>query len=277
VPVKIIIVIVGALAAIGAVIMVRSVLSDNAEATNPVVIEKTVEIPQSDVLVAVRALKVGEVIRRSDMAWVPQLDETLTDEQITKDLQPDAIEDFNGHIVRIPIFANEAVHSQKVVSRGDTGIVAALLSPGMRAVTMEISVESAAGGFILPDDRVDVILTQEVEVDSGNGIQEFTQTSVLLENVRVLAIDQGLTSGTNSSADIGSTATLELSQENAALITLSERRGRLSLYLRSMSDRIASGDEVVAYEEGLSAAAQDNVVIYRNGNRSQTNVSTGRE
>lgn len=276
-PVKIIIVIVGALAAIGAIIMVRSVLSDNAEATNPVVIEKTVEVAQSDVLVAVRALQVGEVISRADMAWVPQLDETLTDDQITKDLQPDALEDFNGYIVRVPIFANEAIHSQKVVSRGDTGIVAALLSPGMRAVTMEISVESAAGGFILPDDRVDVILTQEIQIDTGLGSEDLTQTSVLLENVRVLAIDQGLTSGTDSSSDIGSTATLELSQENAALITLSERRGRLSLYLRSMSDRIASGDEVIAYEDGLSAAAQDNVVIYRNGNRTQTNVRSGGE
>jgi len=277
VPVRIIIVIVGALAAIGAIIMVRSVLSDNAEATNPVVIEKTVEVAQSEVLVSIRALKVGEVISRADMAWVPQLDETLTEDHIIKDLQPEAIDNFNGHIVRVPIFANEAIHAGKVVSRGDTGIVAALLSPGMRAVTMEISVESAAGGFILPDDRVDVILTQDVEIDTGNGTQEFTQTSVLLENVRVLAIDQGLTSGTGSSSDIGSTATLELSQENAALITLSERRGRLSLYLRSMSDRIASGDEVIAYEEGLSAAEQDTVVIYRNGNRSQTNVSSGGE
>ena len=276
-PVKIIIVIVGALAAIGAIVMVRSVLSDNAEATNPVVIEKTVEVAQSDVLVAVRALSVGEVIRSADMEWVPQLDETLTDDLITKDLQPDALEEFNGNIVRIPIFENEAIHSQKVISRGDTGIVAALLSPGLRAVTMEISPESAAGGFILPDDRVDVILTQDVQIDTGSGSEDFTQASVLLENVRVLAIDQGLTSSADSSSDIGSTATLELNQENAALITLGERRGRLSLLLRSMADRAAAGDEVVSYADGLSAVSQDSIVIYRNGQRTQTNVSTGGE
>jgi len=277
VPVKIIILIVGGLAGLAAIFIGRGVLSENSEAANPVVIEKTVEVAQSDVLVAVRALSVGEVVQTSDMAWVPRLDETLTEDHITKDLNPDALEEFNGNIVRIPIFANEAIHSQKVVSRGETGIVAALLSPGLRAVTMEISPESAAGGFILPDDRVDVILTQEVEVDTGDDTEEFTQSSVLLENVRVLAIDQGLTHSVDSSSDIGSTATLELSQENAALITLSERRGRLSLLLRSMADHVAAGDEVIAYADGLSASGQNSVVIYRNGQRAQTNVSTGGE
>lgn len=274
-PGKILIIIVGAIAAIGAIFMVRSVLSSNADANQPVVVEKKIETPQTDVLIAVRDLQVGETIKPSDLAWAPWLDATLTERQITKDIRPDGITDFNGRIVRVPIYANEAILSNKVVSRGDTGIMAALLSPGMRAVSLEISVESASGGFILPDDRVDVVLTHEIEVDTGDGVEDFIQSLVILENVRVLAIDQGIVTGSESSSDIGSTATLELSQENASVLTFSERKGSLSLLLRSMSDRVAAGDEAKLVVEDLNSVTSSRVVIYRNGNRSQTNISGG--
>lgn len=276
-PAKIIIVLVGLAAAIGAVIMARSVLSDNANANQqPVVIAPQIEeAPQVDVLVSVRDMQVGETLSFSDLAWTGWPEETVNPNQITRDLRPDAIEEFSGQIVRIPIFEMEPILPQKTVARGDTGIMAALISPGMRAVALEISVESASGGFILPEDRVDIILTHEIEVTTQAGSEDFIQSAVLLENVRVLAIDQGTDVGGDNPTSIGSTATLELSPDDAALVTLGERKGALSLTLRSMTDAVLYGDVVTSYGDELSKAAGGGVTIYRNGHAS--NVAGGGE
>jgi len=186
-PIKIIIVLVAAAAAIGAFMLARSALSDNASASpQPVVVAKKVEEPKVDVLISNRDLRVGEVIGQDDLEWMkwPEISVTLT--QITKDAEPDAIQDMTGSIVRIPIFESEPILLQKIVDRGETGIMAALLSPGMRAVSLEISAESASGGFILPNDRVDVLLTYE---DEDNRAEGETITATIFENVRVLAIE----------------------------------------------------------------------------------------
>jgi pilus assembly protein CpaB len=105
--------------------------------------------------------------------------------------------------------------------------MAAVLTPGMRAVAVPISARSGAGGFILPNDRVDIIVTREG--DNGYG------SDIVVENVRVLAIDQ-IYSETEDGAVVGSTATLELSSTQARNVALSVAAGDVSLALRSIAD-----------------------------------------
>jgi len=276
-PVKIIIVLVGAAAAIAAFLLARVALNENASANQqPVIISKEVKIPEVDVLITVRDMGVGETISFNDLAWAPWPEETINPSQITKDARPDAIEEMSGRVVRIPVFEQEPLLPQKTVDRGKTGIMAALLSPGMRAVSLEISVESASGGFILPNDRVDVILTHEIEVPTVDGTQDVLQSVSILENVRVLAIDQGSSVGTGTATDVGSTATLELSPEDSELIVMAERRGNLSLILRSLTDAALAGDVVTSRVREFQAGAseQRRITIIRNGVANLTNASS---
>ena len=274
-PVKIIIVLVGAAAAIGAFILARTALSENASANQqPVIISQEVEVPEVDVLISLRDMSVGETISFNDLAWASWPEESLSPSQITKDGRPDAIDEMSGRVVRIPIFEQEPILLQKTVDRGQTGIMAALLSPGMVAVSLEISVESASGGFILPNDRVDVLLTHEVEVQTLNGTEDAVQTISILGNVRVLAIDQGTSVATSTASDVGSTATLELSVEDAELVVLSERKGNLSLVLRSLTDAALAGDVVTSRYKDFQSEAfeQRRITIIRSGQASQTNA-----
>lgn len=277
-PRNIILIVVALAAGIGAVIMVRGALTANANANRPVVeFQPKVEVAKTDVLVANRNLQVGETLSQADMIWVSFPEDLILGQQITKELQPDAPSELNGHIVRIPIFEQEAILAQKLVARGETGIMAALVSPGMRAVAIEISAESASGGFILPEDRVDVILTHEVEVPSADGIIDEIQSLVLLGNVRVLAIDQGIAVSTENPTSLGSTATIELSPDDSALIALGERKGKLSLALRSLTDVVQAGDEVFSAADAFekSSKSTGRVALLRNGRLSDSGSSRG--
>lgn len=276
-PVKIIIVLVGAAAAIAAFMLARVALNENASANQqPVIIAQEVEVPEVDVLITVRSLAVGETISFNDLAWAPWPEATLNPNQLTRDARPDAIEEMSGRVVRIPIFEQEPLLPQKTVDPGKTGIMAALLSPGMRAVSLEISVESASGGFILPNDRVDVILTHELEVPTADGLEDVLQSVSILGNVRVLAIDQGSSVATGTATDVGSTATLELSPEDSELIVLAERKGSLSLVLRSLTDAALAGDVVTSRVSEFQADApgKRRITIIRNGRAELTNASS---
>jgi pilus assembly protein CpaB len=114
--------------------------------------------------------------------------------------------------------------------------MAAILPSGMRAIATKISAETGAGGFILPNDRVDVILThRDAEATKAAGTE--TQTSeTILRNVRVLAIDQNLDEKGEQKTVLGKTATLELTERQAETLALAQKQGTLSLALRSITD-----------------------------------------
>ena len=115
--------------------------------------------------------------------------------------------------------------------------MAAILPKGMRAVSFKISADTGAGGFILPNDRVDVIMTRRA--DNAQATDYITET--ILENVRVLAIDQTIEEKDGESVVVGETATLQLSPNQAKILTVAQQMAdRLSLALRSLED---SGDE----------------------------------
>jgi pilus assembly protein CpaB len=113
-----------------------------------------------------------------------------------------------------------------------------MLQPGMRAVAVPVTVESAAGGFILPGDRVDVVMSRKVDVPNpnGGGNTQVAAAETVLKNLRVLAIDQKVKPDADAKAIVGAVATLELPAEDANVLIRARAQGELALILRSYAD-----------------------------------------
>src|SRR5690606_6408975 len=148
---------------------------------------------------------------------------------------PGAKSDYIGAVVREPILAGEPIVARKIVRAGDSGFMAAYLEPGMRAMAIRVTVETAAGGFILPGDRADVLLTRQVKMPAGSASGEDTKfvSATVMQNVKVLAIDQATRAADDAQAVVGATATLEISGRDAEVLALAKSEGELSLVLRS--------------------------------------------
>jgi pilus assembly protein CpaB len=145
--------------------------------------------------------------------------------------------DYFGSVVREPISAGEPITSRKIVRAGDSGYMAAYLEPGMRAMAIRVTVETAAGGFILPGDRVDVLLSRETAAQGGEGGGSSKYSaSTVMRNIKVLAIDQTTRAGDDEQAVVGATATLEVGPLDAEALALAKSEGELSLVLRSYAD-----------------------------------------
>lgn len=177
--------------------------------------------------------------------------------------------DFIGSVVREPILAGEPIVARKIVRAGDSGYMAAYLEPGMRAMAIRVTVETAAGGFILPGDRADVLLTREVKTPSGASGGETTKfvAATVMQNVKVLAIDQATRAAEDAQAVVGATATLEVSGRDAEVLALAKSEGELSLVLRSYADTAGpSGRTAAATARGANPAGSGGVVrVYREG------------
>ena len=268
---QIIIILIAGAAAIAAAFLFRQISAPQVQVAAPTVQETIreveVEVASLKVLVAARDLEVGELITPDDVIWANWPEGTLNINQFTDSESPEAISELTGSVVRTRMYENEPVIPQKIVQKGETGYMAAILTPGMRAISVEIRSETGAGGFILPDDRVAVILTHNVEIVLGQTRVERPVTTTIIQNARVLAIDTLHVQGEGEIAITGSTATLELKPKQAELLALGERMGSISLALRSVSDVNAAGGEVTANTELLENGASGigGVKIYKNG------------
>ena len=131
--------------------------------------------------------------------------------------------------------AGEPIREAKLVNAKGSGFMAAILPSGMRAVSTQISPETGAGGFILPNDRVDVILTRRATAKPKRAARQH-HAKPSLRNVRVLAIDQTVEEKNGQKVVVGKTATLELTPSQAETLALSQQLGTLSLALRSITD-----------------------------------------
>ncbi|MEM7492504.1 MAG: Flp pilus assembly protein CpaB [Pseudomonadota bacterium] len=273
-PMRLIILAVAGIAAVVAAFLVRGMVSESPEPTvvaQTETIVKEVEVSQVKVLVAASDLPIGTLLSPSDFRWADWPERTVNPGYFTEEDHSDAMEKLAGSVVRTSLFAEEPILPQKIVQKGETGFMAALLSPGKRAVSVEISPESASAGFILPDDRVDVILTYEVEVQQGEEMVEQTTVVTAMENVRVLAIDQLFGEVDGAPALTGSTATLELTPEEAELISLAARKATISLTLRSHADAGENNGETIARLDLIDddqGGRGNQIVIFRNGNMS---------
>jgi pilus assembly protein CpaB len=224
---------VAVLAAGAAAFLMRSMTHREAKA-KPAVIEA----PASEVLVAAHALVPGAVLTPADLKWQKWPQEAVNDSYFTSKTAPRAAEDAAGAIVRAHVEPGEPLTRAKFVKAKDAGFMAAMLTPGMRAVSIKISEETSAGGFILPGDQVDVISTRKT--DETSGARAFNSETVL-ENVRVLAIGQAFEPTGNDKTVVGKTATLELLLAQAELVAAAEAEGDLSLALRSAAQGELTG------------------------------------
>jgi len=189
-----------------------------------------------EVLVSKVDLNRGDVVGEQDVGWQTWPAAAANPSFIKKANRPDAMKDFVGAIVRVAMVAGDPIRDPYVVMAKGSGFLAAVLPKGMRAVSVDISPDSGAGGFILPDDRVDVLVTRrDRAAEKATGVEKFTSDTIL-RNARVLAIDQAIDEKAGTKTVIGKTATLELTEQQAETLQLSKQLGTISLTLRSILD-----------------------------------------
>jgi len=205
--------------------------SDKPAPTEPVVQLQTV-----DVLVAKNDIGLGQAVKPEDMQWQTWPAATASSVFVRRSERPNATTEIVGSIARAPFIAGEPIREQKLVKADGSGFMAAILPSGMRAVSTEISPETGAGGFILPNDRVDVILTKRDRNQDRNGSTEVINSEIILTNIRVLAIDQAPKEKDGQNAVVGKTVTLELLPEQTETLARARQAGTLSLALRSIAD-----------------------------------------
>jgi pilus assembly protein CpaB len=153
---------------------------------------------------------------------------------ITRDSDPEALEKYKGSIARVAMYAGEPLRKSKLIGEGQS-FMSSILPTGYRAVATQIAADTSAGGFILPNDYVDVIMTRRSDTASTSA--GFV-TETILKNIRVLAIDQAIQEDEEGRrVKVGETATLELTPQQAEIITVAQQMAeRLTLSLRSLID-----------------------------------------
>jgi pilus assembly protein CpaB len=291
-PVRLIILLVAAGAAIGAVFLVRSMQAPApaiADADTPAAAPVAVEIPLKQILVAKNTIPAGKFVSLDDLKWQGWPADAQMDSFIDQEKEAEALEKMVGAVARFDIVAGEPVTKTKLQHPGTAGFMSVMLTPGMRAVSIEIETETAAGGFIQPNDRVDVIVTREVENANANanplaGIR----SDLILANIRVLAIDHvygapPIEGGEEEARTgqgaviVGSRATLELTERDATLVNTARKAGDISLTLRSIADLAAPQGATGAgraYRDGVSQDAEG-VRIYRYGTETVSSATAG--
>jgi pilus assembly protein CpaB len=264
------IIIVLAIAAFGAIglALIVGAMTKHKNASAPVVIASSAPaVPMAKVLVAKHDLPVGTRLSFEDLAWQDWPATAInpafiTDgqgarvtptgpasaviaDQAQKTVKAAAqvvsggsgpMQQLYGSIVREQILANEPIINAKLVRGGEGGYMAIVLKPGMRAMAVQVNTNTAAGGFILPGDHVDVLQSRSVDASANGGHASFA-AQTLLRNVRVLAIDQNSQAPKNGAqSQVGSTATLEVAAADTEVIARAKAAGEVILALRAYSD-----------------------------------------
>ncbi len=206
-------------------------------------------IPMLDILVAKADIAIGTALSENDMQWQSWPAAAANAAFVRKTEHPNALEEYKGAIVRVPMAAGEPLRDNKIIKANGSGYMSAILPAGKRAVSIEIAPETGAGGFILPNDRVDVILThRDTQADKTSNAQT-TIGETILSDVRVLAIDQLVQEKDGQRVLIGKTATLEVSEQQAELLAGARQTGVVSLALRSLADAKPSSDATTTQHE----------------------------
>jgi len=213
---------------------------DNKPAPALPVAEK---LPTVEVLIAKNDIQLGQAVKPEDLQWQSWPAATASSAFIRRDSRPEAQTQIAGSIARVPLMQGEPIREQKLVRAEGSGFMAAILPSGMRAVSTEISAETGAGGFILPNDRVDIVLTRRLKNPDANSTtagNDLILSEVILSNVRVLAIDQAPKEKDGQNAVLGKTVTLELKPDQVATLAAARQGGTLQLALRSIVDANAT-------------------------------------
>ena len=231
------------------------------ETKAPVVVQKKM----SQVLVANQNVFMGTRLTSEMMKWQEWPEDGLTENMITQASNGEALTEMAGAIVRAEITAGEPINTRKLVQAGNRSVMSALLKPGMRAVSVRISADTAANGFINPGDRVDIILTERNVNAGADGGPNFSARTIF-ENVEVMAIDQTYTAGVDGNVTItGSMALFQLSQDDSEMLTAADSLGELSLTLRGLSGSRAAQAPSAATTARQKETRVSSLKVYRSG------------
>ena len=217
------------------------------------------QVSTVDILVAKNDIGLGQAVKPEDMQWQSWPTASASSSFISRTSRAEAMREVTGSIARAPFIAGEPIRDQKLVKADGSGFMAAILPSGFRAVSTEISPETGAGGFILPNDRVDVVLTRR-DKNPDRGGPDLISSEIILSNIRVLAIDQAPKEKDGTSAIVGKTVTLELKPDQVETMARSRQSGTLSLALRSITD--VNMVEVVPDDQTAKRGISINVVRF---------------
>jgi len=266
--------------------LTRTFLANSGPQQAAPVSQPVAEAPAAEVLVAVVDLPVGTIVNQEhyvQQGWP----ENLVSEAYYQVGGEEASNPI-GKVVRTPIQGGTPITRSALVAPGQRGFMAAILNPGMRAVTIGLNAESSIGGFIYPGDRVDVILTHLVKRESGS----HNVGETVLSNVRVLGVDQASAKDQTGVA-IRQTATLEVTPKMAEKIAIMNRIGRLTLALRSLrktekglssdpdsppvpyTSTLTQGSEISGFLPTLGKKSEQGIIVYRGAKRSILKVDGG--
>jgi pilus assembly protein CpaB len=203
------------------------------------------------VLVATRALPVGTMVDAEAFRYQPWPEGLVQDAYFIQGQEGSADpQSLIGTVVRTEISAGQPATRGALIRPGERGFLAAALGPGMRAVTVAVSATSGVAGFVFPGDRVDLVLTQQVE-GGGDG-SPLNVSETIIRNIRVLAVDQRINNTDeegNQVAQNSSTVTFEATPKIAEKIAVAQTIGQLSLSLRSLADNAAELERAIASGE----------------------------
>ncbi len=243
-PARIIILVVALVAGLAAALLVQG------RSQGPAPVAKIEPAPTVPVLVAATDIAVGHTVAANDLRWLDWPLASVPTGIIRKDESPEAEKEVIGQLARYATLGAEPIRREKLIKTDGTGFLSAVLPSGMRAVAISTDSRGAntAGGFILPNDRVDVIST------SGSGDEAASE--VILHNIRVLAIGQNVQERNGEKVVVGETATLEIDPKQVEGLVQAQKTGTLSLALRSLKD---------AGETTPPAQAENSLTLVRYG------------
>jgi pilus assembly protein CpaB len=291
---RILVLIVAAIAAIGLAFLVRGAFATKTPPRPPAVVAAAPGEPVAQVLTAKRDLPIGTRLVAADMNWTPWPVGALNPAFVTDGAAPTAappvtggaklaknisqtanvmiggagaITQFEGAIVREPILSGEPIIQRKVVRGGEGGYLSVVLTPGKRALSVAVNVESGAGGFILPGDRVDVMQSREVASAAdaaavAGAPKTIYAADTVLTNLRVLAIDQNIEAPKDAKSLVGAVVTLEVAPSDAEILMRAKAAGGLVLALRAYTD---GGGPSGALSKPESASSANVVRVNRGG------------
>jgi pilus assembly protein CpaB len=232
---KITLLLAAAVIALGTVFAVRNLLGPEPAAPGKQVLVQTTEVA-----VAARDLPTGTILKESDLKWTEWVSTADTSFMLVKGKVN--LSDFTGAVVRDGFRAGDPITASRIAHSRDQGFLAAVLTPGMRAISVALTPNAQVAGFIFPGDRVDVILTHSFSRKDVPGLSDRRVSETILQNVRVLALDQRSDNQSND-PKVAQLATLEVSKKDSEKLAMaidmasgqSGGKASLMLALRSLA------------------------------------------
>jgi pilus assembly protein CpaB len=222
---------------------IAALLAGRSEAPPPVT-APVAQIETVEVLIARNDIGLGSTVSSQDLRWQTWPAESASSHFIRRGDNPDALNQLAGSITRQSFATGEPIREAKLIKAKGSGYMAAILPKGKRAIAIDITPDTSAAGFILPNDHVDIILSRRDNKDADKAAGADTHTGeIILSNIRVLAIDQTVEDKNGQRVVVGKTATLELLPHQSEMVARAKLMGVLTLSLRSIVDFDGANDE----------------------------------